>query len=130
MKSGTYYKSPGEIIRLTTSVIYDGELSDARKTAIKNIVLAAVGFNETRGDIISIEGLTFDRTSEQEIKQAMEAAEEEYNKEVRRQTLIKYIRMGVGAFILFIFFIVILVKMRKSGKASPQYQKPAFTAMR
>ncbi|NLE23917.1 MAG: flagellar M-ring protein FliF [Clostridiaceae bacterium] len=111
-------KAPGEIIRLTTSVIYDGELSDARKTAIKNIVLAAVGFNENRGDIISIEGLTFDRTSEQEIKQAMEAAEEEYNKEVRRQTIIKYVRMGAGAFILFIFFIVILVKMRKSGKVS------------
>src|SRR5690606_10033496 len=87
-------KAPGVVERMTTSVIYDGELSDVKKEAIRNIVVAAVGFNEIRGDIIHVEGLAFDRTSEEELKRTMEEAEEKYQADIKKKEFMRYIILG------------------------------------
>ncbi len=113
-------KAPGEVIRLTTSVIYDGELSGERKESIHNIVVGAVGFDELRGDIINVEGLTFDRTSEVELKKAMDEAETAYLAEMKKQAIIKYVGMGVGSLLFLIFFIIIMIKMRRASKAESE----------
>lgn len=115
-------KAPGEVMRLSTSVIYDGTLTDAQKEAIKNIVIAAVGYDNLRGDIINVEGLTFDRTSEQELKKAMDEAEEAYNKELKRQMIFKYVGIGLGSFVFLIFFIIILIKLKKSNRIQEDLQ--------
>lgn len=108
-------KAPGEVVRLTTSVIYDGNLSAERKKAIENIAIGAVGFDSLRGDIINVEGLVFDRTSEVELKKEMDAAETAYMAEMKKQSIFKYVGLGVGTLLFLIFFIIILFKMRRLG---------------
>ncbi|WDC83933.1 flagellar M-ring protein FliF C-terminal domain-containing protein [Caloramator sp. mosi_1] len=52
-------KAPGEIKRLTVSVVIDGNLDELEKQSIRNIVSAATGLSEERGDVINIEALAF-----------------------------------------------------------------------
>ncbi|MFA5527271.1 MAG: flagellar basal-body MS-ring/collar protein FliF [Peptostreptococcales bacterium] len=108
-------KAPGVVDRMTTSVIYDGQLSDTKKEAIRNIVVAAVGLNEVRGDIISVEGFSFDRSSEQELRKSMEEAEQKYFADMRRRELIRYIALGL-VLLLILISILILARKRKHSQ--------------
>lgn len=54
--------APGTITQVSLSVLVDGITDTAQLTTIKNAVAAAAGINQTRGDIISVESLAFDRT--------------------------------------------------------------------
>lgn len=120
-------KAPGVINRISTSVIYDGELSAPKKEAIRNIVTAAVGYDGLRGDIINVEGLAFDRTSEIELKKTMEEAEAAYQEELQKQTLMKYIGLGAGLVILLILFIIAMIRKglaARKEKASQQVDLP------
>lgn len=66
-------KAPGAIRRLTVAVLVDGVTaanasgapewqprSDEEMTALRDLVAAAVGFDETRGDVITIRSLAFE----------------------------------------------------------------------
>ena len=66
-------KEPGTIRRLTVAVLIDGITStdstgqqtwaprpDAELTALRDLVASAVGFDEARGDVITIKSLQFD----------------------------------------------------------------------
>lgn len=55
-------KAPGMVRRLTTSVVYDGNLSEERIGQIENIVASATGYDEARGDSINVDGIVFDKT--------------------------------------------------------------------
>lgn len=122
-------KAPGTIKRISTSVIYDGELSDLKKESIRNIVTAAVGYDALRGDVINVEGLTFDRTSEIELKKAMVEAERVYKEELQRQMIMKYVGLGVGGLVLFILLIIILIRSRRSARIMANELNPAEPEM-
>lgn len=111
-------QAPGEINRLTTSVIIDGELDDATKASLQNIVANAIGYNEARGDSISVEAMTFDTTLEKQATAdiaSMNTAIDEKNK----ISLYKNIAYGVGGFSLFVF-ILIRLRKRKKTKAKKE----------
>ncbi len=73
----TTIKSPGKVRKLTTSVVYDGNLSPEASDQILSIVAAATGYDTERGDFISIEGINFDRTYEEAMQRELEALKEE-----------------------------------------------------
>ncbi len=50
-------QSPGKINKLTTSVVYNGNLSDENLLKMQKIVAAATGYDGDRGDIISVEAI-------------------------------------------------------------------------
>lgn len=59
----TTIKAPGKVNRLTTSILYDGTISDVNLVKIQNIVAAATGYDSERGDLISVEGIKFNNES-------------------------------------------------------------------
>jgi flagellar M-ring protein FliF len=63
----TTIKAPGDINKISTSVIIDKELTNDEKIAIENIVKAALGTDEARGDIVNVEGIIFDTTLQDSI---------------------------------------------------------------
>lgn len=79
-------KAPGKVNRITTSVVYDGEISDERSMQIYNVVASAVGYDDNRGDSINIEGIEFDRSYQDRL--AAELEEERLEAE-RNQGLLK-----------------------------------------
>jgi flagellar M-ring protein FliF len=55
-------RAPGQVKKITTSIIYDGNLTAEQKASIQNLVATATGYDANRGDLINIEGVMFDTT--------------------------------------------------------------------
>jgi flagellar M-ring protein FliF len=109
-------KAPGEVRRISTSVLYDGTLSDAQKLAINNIILAAVGYDESRGDIISVEGIPFDKTYQNELIVEMQEQETVYLENTKsRQKRLLYGGIA-GGFILLILMVVAIFAARSGSR--------------
>lgn len=51
--------APGEVRRLTVSVLINGNLSTEQINSIKDVVAAATGANDKRGDIVNIASMAF-----------------------------------------------------------------------
>lgn len=72
----TTIKAPGKVNRLTTSVIYDGNLSADRVEKIHNIIATATGYDSERGDLINVEGLEFDRSWQEQLEKDLDIGSE------------------------------------------------------
>lgn len=55
-------KAPGTIERISLSVLVDGITDPVQLTTMKSVISAAAGIDETRGDVLAVETLDFDRT--------------------------------------------------------------------
>ncbi len=109
-------RAPGELLRMTTSVVYDGSLNDAMKESIRNIVIGAVGFNDVRSDLINIEGIAFDRTYEEQVAIEMK---EQLAVIAKEEKINGYIQLGLsvlGGIILLIMFITFMRKRKKNAQ--------------
>lgn len=104
-------KAPGEVKRLTTSVVINGNLSDQTKASINNLVVSAVGYNKDRGDTISVEGLKFDSTiadqQAKEIADLKKLADQE-----KKYKLYKTIGIAAGSAILLLISLIALRKKK------------------
>ncbi|WP_026881248.1 flagellar basal-body MS-ring/collar protein FliF [Clostridium akagii] len=100
--------APGDINRLTVSVVLDGRVSNTTQTSINNIVSQAVGVNPQRGDTVSIEGLAFDtslQNAAQKAQTAMNTAQQQQQKNIFIRNIIIGAVIGVIAIIGFIIFL-------------------------
>ncbi|CDI49807.1 flagellar basal-body MS-ring/collar protein FliF [Clostridium tetani] len=104
-------RAPGSVRRLTVSVVLDGNLDNATRNAVQNTVKSAVGYNEQRGDTISVEGLPFDTAYKERIEKDKEAMEEEFARD-KKMNLYKILAV-LGVLALGII-IGILVKKRRN----------------
>ncbi|SMC17876.1 flagellar M-ring protein FliF [Clostridium acidisoli DSM 12555] len=108
--------APGNINRLTVSVVVDGTVSNATQTSINNIVSQAVGINPQRGDTVSIEGLRFDTTLQDAAKKAqadMNATQQQAQKNAFIRNIII---AGVVGVIAIAGLIIFLIKRRKKNR--------------
>jgi len=105
-------KAPGAIKKLTTSVVLDGNLDQATKTSVNNLVAQATGFSGSRGDTISVEGLYFNTDAK---KAAQQALLDIANADKAVATKELYTRIGLGVLAILIF-IILLVALRRSKK--------------
>lgn len=110
-------RAPGKINRMTTSIVYDGNLGEERIAQIENIVATATGFDIERGDIINVDGIVFDRTYENRLQEELDAIREaEQGQEGILETYRNYILLGLVsllAALLIVFGIRKLLSKRK-----------------
>lgn len=98
--------APGEVERLSVSVMIDQETEEETVEQIRNAVGAAIGYSEARGDILNITSIAFDdslETAAEEALQAQQAAE-------RRQM---YIYGGLILLVLILTAALIIYLYRK-----------------
>lgn len=101
--------APGEVKRMTASVVVDGNLDAATQKAIQDAVSNAIGFNSVRGDQISVLGMNFDPSLKEQNQSQIDA----FNTEIKNAEMKKYIIMGIIGLIIILTIIVILIKKRK-----------------
>ncbi|WFA07901.1 flagellar basal-body MS-ring/collar protein FliF [Tissierella sp. Yu-01] len=116
-------KAPGKVNRLTTSVVYNGNLSDENLAKIQNIVAAATGYDSERGDIISVEGIMFNDGPETGVID--EGMEEEPVEGL--QKYLPYILRGLGILALLIIIILTIRNVRRKKKEDIQFQEQLAT---
>lgn len=106
-------KAPGDVERLTVSVILDGTLDNATRSSVTNAVSSAVGFDQRRGDTISVEGLTFDTSNQDKINKDLEEMKKEEER-LKRNKL--YTIIGAAVAIALIALIIFLIKRKKRNE--------------
>lgn len=105
--------APGKVLRMHTSVVLDtageGSLLEDRIARVNDLVAAAIGFDEGRGDQISVQGMSFERSHEEETEAVFTAMEEQERQE-------KYYRMvaiACGAVLLALILMLLLRRSRR-----------------
>jgi flagellar M-ring protein FliF len=104
--------APGEVNRLTASVVIDGTLDDATRQTLENTVGNAIGLDVLRGDQVSVLGIAFDTTVQDEAKAELEAM----NAEVATSNKNKLIIIAAIAGTLLLGLIIFLIIRRRSKK--------------
>ncbi len=101
-----YVYAPGEVQRLSVSVMVDQETTEETIEQIRNAVGAAIGYNEARGDVLNISAIAFDDSLENAAQEAMQAQAEAE----RRQM---YIYGGLILLVLILTSALIIYLYRK-----------------
>lgn len=114
----TTIKAPGKVNKMTTSVVYDGNLTESEVTKIQNLVATATGYDSDRGDLISVEGISFDRSYQAEIDKELEEIRLE---EEKKNLYGNYIAWGLriaGIIVLLVLIRGILLKNKSKEKVA------------
>lgn len=69
--------TPGEIKKISLSVLVDVITDTNQLTTLKNVIGAAAGIDETRGDVLAVESLAFDRNYYDTQAAEMEASQKQ-----------------------------------------------------
>ncbi|MCX7796256.1 MAG: flagellar basal-body MS-ring/collar protein FliF, partial [bacterium] len=82
-------EKPGKIKRLSIAVVVDKELTLQEQNSIRELALAAGGIDLNRGDIVTVQGIPFDRSYyEKEASIMAEEAVRQRNQEIIRLAII------------------------------------------
>lgn len=107
--------APGEIERLTASVMVDGNLTAVQQENVRMLAANALGLSTDRGDEITVVGMPFDTTEKDMIAKELADMVAEAEKE-RKFALYKSIALlSLGA-IALIVLAVIIIKLTRKGK--------------
>jgi flagellar M-ring protein FliF len=102
--------APGGIERLTAAVILNADASGAADTAkIQALVSSALGVDSTRGDLVTVDTMPFDKTTAEATKKEIAAA-------ASAAKTAGYIDLGKKAGLgLLVLIVAILVMMKSKG---------------
>lgn len=109
--------TPGQVSRVSLSVMVDNITDQQQLDSIKTSVVAAAGINEARGDMVVVNSIAFDRSYYEEETTAQEEAD--------KQNL--YIQAGLvaaAALVLIVMFALFARSMRNLRKASREAWRP------
>ncbi len=95
--------APGEITRISVSVMVDGISDQAQMDIITSAVQVAAGINTARGDQIVVESFTFDRTALDDLAAELAAQQQ--------QELYLRIAMGVSAALVVLALLFFILRM-------------------
>jgi flagellar M-ring protein FliF len=104
--------APGEVKTLTASVMIDGRLDAATTQQIEQAVAGVIGFNQNRGDQISIVGMNFDTTAKEDLQAELDAMQKEME-QAQKMALYKNAAIGGGIFVVLITLLIIVLRNRK-----------------
>ncbi|MCT8976111.1 flagellar basal-body MS-ring/collar protein FliF [Clostridium sp. CX1] len=109
-------KAPGAVKRMTASVALDGNVDDATKVSIRNLAVSAIGYDDKRGDTISVEGIPFDTSITDDVKKDLDSM----NKAAEQAKKVKtYAAIGAGVAVL-LGLVVALILWRRKKKAEEE----------
>ncbi|EYE88798.1 flagellar M-ring protein FliF [Fervidicella metallireducens AeB] len=117
-------KAPGEVRRMTVSVVIDGNLSFEEKQSIQNIVAAATGYNQERGDTINIEALAFNQEAKKKLESDLAAMQKQEEYEKKKKF---YIQVGAASAALILLVIALIIYRRKKNNEDFEEDKPSHT---
>ena len=105
--------APGEVKRLTASIVVNGNRDVATIEALENVIKGSLGINEERGDEISVVAMDFDTTAKDTLDKQIAAieAQEARGKKIRLYTLAVLGILGLIALVTTI--IIILRNLRR-----------------
>jgi len=108
--------APGKVKKIMASVVVDSTLSDTVKSSVNNIVATAVGFDQNRGDLITVEGMPFDDTIKKRIEADLKEMDAQQLIVARNKRLITNIGYPAAGVIGLILLLILLSRLRSPFK--------------
>jgi flagellar M-ring protein FliF len=109
-------RAPGAVTRMSVSVMLDDDPNNPNLALVQNVqnaVNAAAGINASRGDVLTVTSLPFNR-------QELVTAQTEMEQAAQKQQLMDYVHLGalaVGPLLMIIILFFLLRRGRKRGAA-------------
>lgn len=103
--------APGDVERLSVSLLLDESVTEAQATALEQNVAAAVGLDTTRGDQIVMSRLPFNQGQ-------LLAAEEAFQATASSSSIIGYVRLALPVVVLLIAFLFFRMLMGSISRRS------------
>jgi len=109
----TMLNSPGNLVRLSTSVIINGDLTVAQLDNVQGLVAAAIGYDEARGDQLNISSMPFDETY-------LDIPDEELpaGTALSREQIWLYVGIGAAVLLAAALIMFLLWRRRKKREAA------------
>jgi len=120
--------APGKVLRMHTSVVIDnGEssLSPEKIEQVNNLIAAAIGFDTERGDLISVQGMSFDRSFAEKMDTALAEMEQQH----RQEEMIRQAVLGGAVLVTLVLLLLALRRrrrMRKGKELIPVAEGPSL----
>ncbi|WP_461615302.1 flagellar basal-body MS-ring/collar protein FliF [Clostridium sp. Marseille-QA1073] len=118
----TVIKAPGQVERVSASIVVDGAIDNQTRTSINNLVSEAIGFNRKRGDSITVEALQFN-TAEKDLAEKELESMKEAERIAKRN---KLIYMGIFGVAAIIILAIVISAIRKSKQEEEEVEVPNF----
>ena len=116
--------APGDVERLSVSLLVDESVTEAQATALEQNVAAAVGLDPDRGDQIVMSRLPFDQGQ-------LVAAEQSFEATASTNSIIGYVRLALPVVVLliaFLFFRMLMGSISRRSYRITDYDPNAVTA--
>lgn len=102
--------APGEVKRLTTSVIVNKDLDAEEEEMLQELIANSIGLNPTNGDQITVKGMQFDTSDADQQKELID----QMNTEAANKKKTMYIIAGgIGAALILGLLVFLLIKRKK-----------------
>ncbi|MBI2767321.1 MAG: flagellar M-ring protein FliF [Chloroflexi bacterium] len=103
----TTVKAPGSLERLSVSVVLDESVTAAQEQALTSAVAAAVGIDQTRGDILNVARLPFDPSVKEDFSAAAADGLGQY---------LQYLKLLLPLLAVVLAFILVTLLLRSLAK--------------
>lgn len=114
----TLETAPGNVRRQSVSVVVSDEAAGSMNlTDLQDMVAAAAGIDETRGDVVAVSKMTFDTTATETAQVALEQAVTEERAAATKSMYIDISKWAVVGLAVLLVFFLILRMSRKLGEA-------------
>ena len=110
----TTIKAPGTLKRLSTAVSVDGVLNNNLVAQIENMVSAATGYSQERGDQIFVSSLDFDTSQAEKLDAEMEKVATAEAEKLKKEAYIKWALIGVAGLVILVFAIILIRSIAKT----------------
>ncbi|MDK2836583.1 MAG: flagellar M-ring protein FliF [Thermosediminibacterales bacterium] len=92
--------APGSVKKLTVSVVVNKELDENEKSEIAQLVGSAIGYDPDR-DKISVEGIVFDTSLQEEISKQIQAEKMQYRSMINKGLIVGSLLLSLTVIILY-----------------------------
>lgn len=113
----TLLNSPGNLVRLSTSVILNGDMTQEQIDNIRDLMAAAIGFDGERGDQLSISSIPFD-DSYLDI-----GIDESAGPDTGERDKLLYAGAGAAALLIIAVVLLIILKRRRRKKEESETEQ-------
>lgn len=91
----------------------DGNIDEETRSAVRNLAVSAIGYDEKRGDTINVEGLPFDTAAKDKVKKDLEDMQKA---EKTKERIKLFTAIGLGVLLLLGAIIFFIIKKRNEDE--------------
>jgi flagellar M-ring protein FliF len=123
----TVVNVPGSIRRLSASVVVNESDGPVDTQKVKDVVAAAIGFKQDRGDQINVSSMIFDNTYQKKVENEMAQLETQAYADERFNT---YVRIGSLASAAILVIILLTILWRHSAQRVDTIDRNDFVQLK